>query len=298
MEGNKTTMHCINVLKVFDWISKFTTIKLNKSFESQELVTDKICGIIDIPCGERELLWSVRGELSVSGSVTVCHEMGCEHIEIIVNRNTVFILSQGEEQTLDFNDLRSLEVRCIGNEIGFCIGRYCLTIHYKVYNGCFSPGHCQLTCFLSDKYGNPTETLECQEIIQKTGRRNVEVNLPNNKIVILQKVKVLKKGFITVQVLNKGKVCKLCIIPFKVVEEFILCAPSGTFIECKITEFECTAFFTDDCKRLDIEISFCQQVQVMANVTIEVEANLCVPRTEIDIHPCIEHAPHNMFKTS
>ncbi|WP_077299567.1 DUF3992 domain-containing protein [Virgibacillus pantothenticus] len=286
MMENRTQKHCINVLKLFDWITKPVNIQLSESLERQVLVNDQICGNIDIPCGENALLWMVKGKLSVSGSVTVCHQMGCEHMEVIVNGRTVFILTREEEQTMNFSNLRSIEVRCKGNENGLCIGKYCLTLHYNLNKSYFSLGDCQVTCFLSDEFGNPTDSLVCQEITQTIGRRNIEVTLPNGETVVLQKVKVLKKGFITVQIVNKGKVCNLCIIPFQVVEKLLLYAPLGTFIKCEVTDFECAACFTDDCKSLDIEISFCQQVQVMANVKMEVEANLCFPRSETDIYPC------------
>uniref|UniRef100_UPI0036D3EBE3 hypothetical protein n=1 Tax=Oceanobacillus profundus TaxID=372463 RepID=UPI0036D3EBE3 len=90
-------------------------------------------------------------------------------------------------------------------------------------------------------------------------------------------MQVLLKGFITIQVWDKGKLCKVYTIPFKVMEEFILCAPKGTFLNCKITNFDCLAYFTDDCKRINVAISFCQQVQMVSNVNIEIGAKLCHP---------------------
>ncbi|MFD1445121.1 DUF3992 domain-containing protein [Oceanobacillus profundus] len=146
---NNTTQqqHCINVLKVYDWISKQTDINLCKSLACKELVTDKICGNINLPCEENTLIWKANGKLSVSGDVTVFHEMGCQHIKVIVNKKNEYILSQGEERTISFKNLKSLEVRCNGNANGICFGKYYLTIHYKVNKTCFSPGDCQLKCF-------------------------------------------------------------------------------------------------------------------------------------------------------
>lgn len=275
---NNTHSYCINVLKVFDWITKLTEIKIRKSLDHTKLVTDKICGNIELTCGENGLLWKGNGDINISGVVTIFHDMGvCERMEVIVNKKPAFFLSQGEERTVDFHLLKSLEVRCRGNENGFCIGKYCLIIRYQLNNISYNPEDFEINCFLSDENGNPTDILECQEITQSNGRHNVDVILPDGQIGIVQRVKVLIRGFVTVQIKNNGELCKLCTFPFKKIEELILCAPLGTFLKCEITDFECTAYFTEYCKEIVIEISFCQQVQVVENVTIEVEANLCLP---------------------
>ncbi|SES17915.1 hypothetical protein SAMN04487944_12212 [Gracilibacillus ureilyticus] len=99
----------------------------------------------------------------------------------------------------------------------------------------------------------------------------------NGEKVTLQKVTVSKKGYITVQIWQKGKLCKIGTIPFQLVEELILCAPTGTHIECEVTDFMCSAEITKDC--INIEIRVCQQVKAVAEAIIEVEADLCQPRS-------------------
>lgn len=287
--------HCINVLKVYDWITEDASIRMSKPFDQKKIVTDEICGNINLHCGENGLLWQTKGDIKASGIVTIYHEMGgCEYLEVIVNNKPAYILSQGEERTMDFHQLTSLEVRCSGNESGFCFGKYCLSIHYQVRNSCFNPGDCQLICFLSDEHGNRTHSLVCQEMTEPTGRKNIRLVLPNGEVAILQKVKVLNKGFITVQMINDGKTCKLCILPFKVIKELTLCAPLGTFLECDITDFECTAFFTDNCNELVVEVNLCQLIKMGANINIEVEANLCLPRSKIARLSNCTCPPHNM----
>ncbi|MGN8647354.1 DUF3992 domain-containing protein [Gracilibacillus sp. HCP3S3_G5_1] len=283
--------HCLNVLKVYDWVSVPTDLMLSHSFEHKKRVKDEICGLIELHSGDNALLWEVTGNLSVSGEVTVFHEMGNTSMEVFVNKQPVFTVQKGEVRTINVQRLSSLEVRCKGNGNDLCIGKYCLTICYPVKQSCFSPGDCKLICFLSDEKGKPVDSLECREITQTKGRPDVPVTLPNGEKALLQKVKVLKKGFITVQLKNKNKVCKICTIPFKVVEELILCAPLGTFLQCKVTDFECKAYFSNDCKKINIEIFFCQQIQMVANVNIEVETILCHPRFEREIHPCLVNPP-------
>lgn len=149
-----------------------------------------------------------------------------------------------------------------------------------------------MICFLSDKCGIPTDSLLCQEIPQPKGRKAVELLLPDGKTALLQKVKIVKKGFITINVISKGKVlCKLCTLPFAVAEKFYLCAPSGTFIECEITDFECEAQFLDECKTILVSISFCQDVQAVANVKIAMDAHICSPRSDMGLDVCPPHSP-------
>lgn len=294
---NKNQKHCIQVLQVFDWINKPINIEIQKNLERKEFVKDEICGNIEIPCGSNTFIWKLKGELSVSGSVTICHETGCENMEVIINGKTIFILGKEEERTIKVNDLKSVEIRCKGNKNENCMGKYCLTLLYKLNKSCFSPGgSCKLVCFLSDECGNPKDSLECLEITQSTCRPNIKITLPNGKDLILQKVKILKKGFITIETIDKGKKCKICTLPFQILEDLILCAPLGTFVKCEINDFKCTVYFTDDCKILNIKITFCQQVQMVAPVNVELSANLCVPRFDIYTPSCTGRPIENIFK--
>ncbi|AMA73265.1 MULTISPECIES: hypothetical protein [Aneurinibacillus] len=155
-------------------------------------------------------------------------------------------------------------------------------------------------CFLSDEFGKPLDPLDegsicCVEITQPGGRQDVQVTLPTGEVVTLQKVKVLKKGFVTVVLKVLPTVCEKPIIccvtkPFQVAEKFFLCAPPGTFLQCHITDFECDAqliFFpctgtngTDEFQ-LDISINMCQDIQMEAMVKLEILADFCQPRPEL-----------------
>ena len=68
--------HCLNVMRIIDWTIKPVFRKLRNPLKRRKKVKDKICGNIDISCGERALLWKISGELTVSGLVTICHQEG------------------------------------------------------------------------------------------------------------------------------------------------------------------------------------------------------------------------------
>ncbi|ANB58179.1 hypothetical protein GFC29_3662 [Anoxybacillus sp. B7M1] len=148
-----------------------------------------------------------------------------------------------------------------------------------------------IRCFLSDEDGNridpvvDNDALICQEIIQSNGRQPVNVTLPSGDQVTLQKVKVLVKGHVVVQILNANGhiVGESAPIPFATAQTFILCAPEGTSLDCHISFFECDASLicTNNFSQLDVSITLCLEVQIEADVKIEVEGRFCRPREEI-----------------
>ena len=66
---------------VLDWVCKQTIIHLSKSIACEELVSDEICGNIRIQGDDKTLLWQVKGNISVSGDVTVHHRWGHQPLE-------------------------------------------------------------------------------------------------------------------------------------------------------------------------------------------------------------------------
>ncbi|WP_245712560.1 hypothetical protein [Anaerobacillus alkalilacustris] len=145
-------------------------------------------------------------------------------------------------------------------------------------------------CIITDENGNPVAPLApnsilCTEIPQIGGRQNVNFDFPNGDTVTLQKVKVLKKGYFVVRVSNaRGKSITSVPQPFAVAEKFYLCAPSGTILQCEISEIECDADIICDNNefiQIDVSINMCQNVQTEATVKLEITADFCHPRQEI-----------------
>jgi hypothetical protein len=146
-------------------------------------------------------------------------------------------------------------------------------------------------CFLSNAAGqrldpNNNNSFFCEEIVQPQGRHQVDVTLPSGQTVTLEKVKVLIKGFVVVSVTDaEGTTCTSEPIPFATAQTFFLCAPEGTVVECHVSFFECDAdlICTDQFQQLDISITLCVEVQMEANVKLEIEAKICRPREELPI---------------
>ncbi|MGZ0084880.1 hypothetical protein [Geobacillus sp. YF-1] len=153
------------------------------------------------------------------------------------------------------------------------------------------PSELTIRCFLSDAQGNridpvvDQDALIFQEIVQPQGRQPVNITLPSGDTVTLQKVKALIKGHVVVQIVsgNGVVVCESNPIPFATAQTFILCAPEGTELVGHISFFECDSSLvcTDNFSQLDVSITLCLEVQMEADVKIEVEARLCQPREEL-----------------
>ncbi len=268
--------HCINVVEVIDWMVKPVHMKMRKTINSNKIVTDHICGNIELTCGENALLWKSIGPLSVSGCVTICHQAGCEQMEVLLNGRSKFIVSKEEETTINVDNLKSIEVKCNGNKKEICFGTYDLTLYYKWKELNLQAKSSPFVCYLSDEDGNPTHSIVCQEIPEDKSRPDVKVKLPNGKTIVQQLVKILNKGYVTVQLLQHDKLCQKLIIPFLTVEKLVLCAPKDTFIDCRARDFQCTSYIANNCD-IKIAISLCLEVKVIANQTIEVEARYYLP---------------------
>ncbi|WP_158598239.1 BMQ_0737 family morphogenetic spore coat protein [Falsibacillus albus] len=159
-----------------------------------------------------------------------------------------------------------------------------------VLDPCQLNGPLETTCFLSDESGQRLDPLSdnaiiCEEIVQQNGRKNVSILLPTGETVDLQKVFVLKRGFIVVEISGSNGSCTTAPIPFAIEEEIILCAPEGTELQCEVTKFNCFSNVICDAnqmlRELNVFIEICQSIKMTADVVIDVNASFCAPREQI-----------------
>nr|WP_304212958.1 S-Ena type endospore appendage [Fredinandcohnia onubensis] len=292
--------HCIRTKKIFDWVNRIVHIKEKEviSFPSKkDKFKDCICCDFKIKCNSnsRTLLWKGYGIDHVTATVKIklTSSCGCK-LDIFVNGEKINSICEGQSFCGTIGQVKHIEIQCNGKHSGSCCcGEFELNIHYS-----FEEEPCNVEikdaiCFLSDENGNPLDqydpnSINCEEQTEEYPRENVKVTLQNGKKVTLQKVTVLKSGFITVKFLNsKNKVCMVCTFPFLEYETFHLCAPEGTTLKCKITDFECKVKILpqfnkhSNCVKIQIFIQICQSIQVIGEVKVEVFAALCNPREEI-----------------
>jgi hypothetical protein len=265
--------HCIEVTKVYDWVNLKSDKQLAEKvcFEKCKPFTDIICCDFQIPCKKitPTTLWTKAGIEHIDGTISIEYILGCGHpLTILINGNIVASLMEGQSFTATISDLQFVELLCQGNSIDadFCLGEFKITLHYQYEEMKLDCG--SVKCFLSDQYGHPIDfcTIVCEEISKNREPVQVGGNL-------LSRVAIRKKGFITVQLFDKtGGLCKVCTFPFTIIEHPLLCAPSGTRLECEIVQCSCKAYCTpimEQCVEISIFLSICQSIQSVAEVKIE-----------------------------
>ncbi|MFB1051808.1 hypothetical protein ACEWET_12845 [Paraliobacillus sp. JSM ZJ581] len=153
-----------------------------------------------------------------------------------------------------------------------------------------------VSCYLSNSNGEPIDPFDsssnvCREIKRNSNEReDVPVTLPSGKEVTLQKVVIQKSGYIVIKVSNEMDTCLSDPIPFHKVENLLLCAPKGTDIACKITDFNCSATINcqnNNYRSVQVHLDICQSIQSVTDTTIEVDERLCQPREQIIDKRCI-----------
>ncbi|QBP40077.1 BMQ_0737 family morphogenetic spore coat protein [Paenisporosarcina antarctica] len=126
-------------------------------------------------------------------------------------------------------------------------------------------------CFLSET--------SCVELLQVGGRAEQTIFLPDGTKVLLQRVKILTTGLVTVKLMDGSSVIE----PFSLTEGYFLCAPPGTTVNCEITNVRCYANVVcvdNMCNQLIISISFCQDVKSETNVNVLMNGEFCKPRLQ------------------
>lgn len=131
------------------------------------------------------------------------------------------------------------------------------------------------------------DSVICEEIGQHPARQEISVTLATGETSTLQKVKVLVKGLVKITILDaQGKVLLVSDeIPFSTIQTFLLCAPLGTALHCKVTYLQCDAAIVceDDFEQLVISFLLCLDVQMESDVKLELKAAICKPRQELPI---------------
>lgn len=135
----------------------------------------------------------------------------------------------------------------------------------------------------------------CEEKPGST-REDVTVTVGGNQIT-LQRVVIRKFGTYEITIIDTSSNLIHCRYTKNFVrfEKVLLCAPTGTTIDCSIVSTATTIEVLDVVENtfVNVDIVICQSIQVKANVKLMVEAELCQPRAEIPIpeNPCVVTFP-------
>ncbi|KGX88264.1 BMQ_0737 family morphogenetic spore coat protein [Pontibacillus litoralis] len=297
--------HCLAVNKVFDWVHARKDITLKETIElKKDLFNSNLCFPFNIKCnGKPTTVWNGQTLKRAIGTFAVTVDESChEVIEVILNGEVLSTLTGGQSFSATMDDLTHIELKCLSNsdEKTFCSGTVEIQLHYLSKEKGKSE---RIVCFLSDHKGNPLSiedphAIICEEVTDPNCREEVTI-VDHKEVRKLNEVDILKKGFITVHILDeRKKVNATCTLPFTEIETLLLCAPHGTRIKCKTTDFTCRAYMfphefgKKNCINIIVQIGICQQITVIKRETFELAGTLLEPREDIDLSVCqIKNSP-------
>lgn len=148
----------------------------------------------------------------------------------------------------------------------------------------------EANCILTDEDGDPIPVNTVIDIEEVLPREDRQVDR-EGEIITLQRVRFRKTLYAVLEVSgvdsDTGNLFLITSdpIPFNFVETAFLCAPEGTTISVRISDFSCLAAINRDdtgaITDFDIEIFVCQSIQSIAPIALNVPANLSTPREEL-----------------
>ncbi|RLQ97130.1 BMQ_0737 family morphogenetic spore coat protein [Falsibacillus albus] len=146
----------------------------------------------------------------------------------------------------------------------------------------------EVACMLTDASGNPV-SLSNGVTFEEIGERTSQQFVVDGALVTLQDVSWVKSLYVTLEFTGVSGVTPFVVsstpILFEIPESAFLCAPDGTDLLIRLTDFSCRTRVNCTGTTLvsvDVFINLCQSVQTFANVTIELEAEFCQPRDIIN----------------
>jgi hypothetical protein len=112
-----------------------------------DIVTDEICGVFNIPCGEKTTVWELdtavvfgNGAQSAA-SVSIYYDKGCgEEMKLTLtsatNTTHEILIPKLNTRSYTFLNIIKAEVECLEkngqSSNQRCQGKYCITLHYDV----------------------------------------------------------------------------------------------------------------------------------------------------------------------
>lgn len=145
-------------------------------------------------------------------------------------------------------------------------------------------------CILTDSEGTPLPPNTEIEVTEVAPREDRQFDV-NGIIVTLKRVIFSKVVYVVLEVSGvdpeTGTLFQITSdpVPFTFLETENLCAPAGTNLVVRISNFTCLSVINrnidGEITRFGIDISVCQSIQAVAPATIEFTANFCSPRDQL-----------------
>ncbi len=149
------------------------------------------------------------------------------------------------------------------------------------------------TCILTDAAGVPLPINTELNVTETAPRENHQFTV-DNTVVTLQRVIFTKVIYVVLEVTGVDSTTGTQFliqsnpIQLNFMETIFLCAPPGTTLLVRVSNFSCLTVINRDGTGAIIDfqlnINICQSIQMVAPVTVEVRADMCSPRKILTEH--------------
>lgn len=145
----------------------------------------------------------------------------------------------------------------------------------------------ETNCKLTDETGTPIPLNSTVPVTESAPRQNQQFEV-GGTTVTLQRVTFTKTLYVVLAITGTDPTTGMQFMvnsdptPFTFVEIAYLCAPPGTSLVVRISDFSCLTVIEQDGEGVitgfTLNITACQSIQSVAPVTIELGAGFCAPR--------------------
>jgi hypothetical protein len=267
--------HCIRVAKVFDWMTRSSTIQFERPVfkkKKQKIQHEKICRHFRIanPAEYPAILWEHHSSVPTTGTIWICNNsQHGEEMSVFVNHEFVFSVSRGQSRSITVAKLHSLAVT--NEEKHEVKGMFHIVVHRKL--SFVSDEEFDISvlenarCFFSDEKGYPLsseqEKIMCREKRDSSERKRRRVVSPNGETILLQEIQFVQEGYVCIE-FEDGIIGPFT---FSHEETYLLYAPTQTIVIAAIQNAHCYREFLESNEK---EVCFIVNLMIHFDMTIEV----------------------------
>ena len=168
--------HCISVPIVYDWINIMEEMKKCVYIPAKRKVhhmEDCICIKFQLPCRENvpTTIWQAVGDKIHAVTFSITHKNTCScNWLILANHKEFAKVTPTNTVSATIGDLENLSVQCVSNcaDDNLCEGTLHIVVHHLIsINDKHDLNSKSVSCFLSDKDGNPVQFTESDSLVCK-----------------------------------------------------------------------------------------------------------------------------------
>lgn len=152
--------------------------------------------------------------------------------------------------------------------------------------------HLTIEAMIVDTHGYPVSPdvgIKVKELTNAHTRKEKHTTL-DEECSLLHQIVIQKHGMYALKLVDAStnQICISNPIPFSIIETLYLYAPTGTFIECEITDadFIVTPYCNNCQQEIKVDITICQDITSGCSKPVKINGHSIQPRAEVKTAGC------------